>query len=314
MVLAPTRHRKRIAVIGAGPAGLAASTELARRGHDVDLFEASDHIGGQFRIAQQIPGKEEFSETLRYYARQVELTGVKLHLNTRADAAMLTNGNYDEHVFASGVVPRIPQIPGINHPMVRDYAEVVLGHAEIGKRVAIVGAGGIGVDVAEFLSHSSSDSRKPELPELKTWMREWGVVDPEEAVSGLGTADPAPSPRELYLLQRKSSKIGEGLAKTTGWVHRAALKAKKVEQLAGVNYDLIDDAGLHISFGEDHEDARILEVDNVVICAGQSSVRDVADELAAAGKSVHIVGGADVAAEIDAKRAIDSATRLAAVL
>jgi 2,4-dienoyl-CoA reductase (NADPH2) len=309
LTLAPTRRIKRVAVVGAGPAGLAAATSLSGRGHTVDLFEADGEIGGQFGIARRIPGKEEFAETIRYYARQIELTGVKLHLNTRVSAATLIDEGFDEVILATGVTPRVPGIPGIDHPKVLSYVDVVKHGKPVGDKVAVVGAGGIGVDVSEFLTHTTS----PTL-DLDAWMSEWGVTDPETATGGLTEPRPEPSPRQVFLLQRKKTGIGAGLGKTSGWVHRAALKAKGVERIPGVNYEKIDDAGLHISFGDKHENPRVLDVDTVVISAGQEPVRDLADDLRAAGITTHLIGGADVAAELDAKRAIDQGTRLAATL
>ena len=309
--LLPTRRAKRIAVVGAGPAGLATATNLAARGHAVDLFEADDVIGGQFNLARRIPGKEEFAETLRYYTRQIELTGVKLHLNHPATAQELVDGKYDDVVLATGVLPRTPQIEGVDRPNVHSYADVITGRARIGERVAVIGAGGIGFDVSEFLTHAG----EPGVPQgREDWMREWGVGDPAANVGGLTQPQPEPSPRQVFLLQRRASALGKGLGKTSGWVHRAALKARKVEMIGGVNYERIDDSGLHVSFGDKHERARVIEVDDVVICAGQESRRDLVADLQAAGVSVHVIGGADVAAELDAKRAIDQGTRLAAVL
>ncbi|MFC5265961.1 FAD-dependent oxidoreductase [Kribbella qitaiheensis] len=307
LVLLPTRRTRRIAVVGAGPAGLSAAVTAAERGHEVELFEADDEIGGQFGIARRIPGKEEFAETIRYYGRRLELTGVKVHLGRRASAEDLRG--FDEVVLATGVVPRIPAIPGIDHEKVLSYVEVVRLGRPVGDRVAVVGAGGIGVDVSEFLTTADS----PTL-DLAAWKAEWGVTDPQLAAGALTKPRPEPSPRQVFLLQRKPGKIGAGLGKTTGWVHRAALKNKQVEQLRGVNYERIDDEGLHISFGPKREKPRTLAVDTVVICAGQEPVRDLADDLRAAGVSVHLIGGADVAAEVDAKRAIDQGTRLAATL
>ncbi|MEV4149389.1 NADPH-dependent 2,4-dienoyl-CoA reductase [Amycolatopsis sp. NPDC049691] len=304
LTLAPTRRAKHVAVVGAGPAGLSAATALAERGHSVELFEADDEIGGQFGIARKIPGKEEFAETIRYYRRRLEVTGVKLHLGKRASAAGLTG--FDEVVLATGVAPRVPSLPGIDHPKVLSYVDVVKHGKPVGERVAVIGAGGIGVDVSEFLTHTDS----PAL-DLDAWMAEWGVTDPETAAGGLTERKPEPSPRRVYLLQRKKSGIGSGLGKTSGWVHRAALKAKRVEQIPGVTYEKIDDAGLHITVDGT---PRLLEVDTVVVCAGQEPVRDLAEELRAAGVPVHLIGGADVAAELDAKRAIDQGTRLAAAL
>ncbi|MFG1639291.1 FAD-dependent oxidoreductase [Amycolatopsis sp. NPDC049252] len=304
LTLAPARRSKHVAVVGAGPAGLSSATALAERGHRVELFEADDEIGGQFGIARKIPGKEEFAETIRYYRRRLEVTGVKLHLGTRVTAAELAD--FDEVVVATGVAPRVPSLPGIDHPKVLSYVDVVRHGKPVGDRVAVIGAGGIGVDVSEFLTHTDS----PAL-DLDAWMAEWGVTDPEQAPGGLAEPKPEPSPRQVYLLQRKKSGIGAGLGKTSGWVHRAALKAKGVERIPGVTYDRIDDAGLHITVDGR---ARLLEVDTVVVCAGQEPVRDLADELTASGRPVHVIGGADVAAELDAKRAIDQGTRLAAAL
>ncbi|MDV6277171.1 NADPH-dependent 2,4-dienoyl-CoA reductase [Rhodococcus erythropolis] len=306
LILSPTRRTKNLAVVGAGPAGLSAALNLAQRGHSVTLFEASDKIGGQFGIAQLIPGKEEFAETIRYYTRMLDVAGVTIKLETRVAPADLI-GSFDEVVVATGVTPRVPKIPGIENPKVLTYAEVVREGKPVGKSVAVIGAGGIGVDVSEFLTHPTS----PTL-HLKEWKQEWGVTEPEMAPGALTTPVPELSEREVYLLQRKPGRIGAGLAKTTGWVHRAALKNKGVHELSGVNYERIDDAGLHITFGEKHEKPRLLEVDTIVICAGQESVRDLVDELTVAGVVTHIIGGADVAGELDAKRAIEQGTRLAA--
>ena len=307
LTLLPTRRKKNLAVVGAGPAGSSAALNLAQRGHAVTLFEARDEIGGQFGIAQKIPGKEEFAETIRYFRRQLDLAGVDVRLGTRVDAVDLIDAGYDEVVIATGVTPRVPAIPGIDPPKVLSYAEAVRDGRPVGRSVAVIGAGGIGVDVSEFLTHAHS----PTL-DVAEWKREWGVTDPESAPGALTVPQPSPSPREVFLLQRKPGRIGSGLAKTTGWVHRAALKAKGVQELSGVNYERIDDAGLHITFGEKHENPRTLEVDTVVVCAGQESVRDLVDELTVAGVTTHVVGGADVAAELDAKRAIEQGTRLAA--
>ncbi|WP_280504061.1 NADPH-dependent 2,4-dienoyl-CoA reductase [Nocardia farcinica] len=310
LVLAPTRRRKRIAVAGAGPAGLSAAINLAERGHAVDLYEARDHIGGQFDIARRIPGKEEFDESLRYFTRMLEVTGVDLRLNTPATVANLLAGGYDEVVVATGVRPRVPDIPGIDHPKVLTYAELVREEKPVGRRVAIIGAGGIGFDVGEYLTVEGHPTLK-----LDEWKQEWGVESGDELVRGqLRAPEPAPPAREVVLLQRKTTPFGKGLGRTTGWVHRAALKAKGVEQVGGVNYERIDDDGLHISFGERRERPRLIRCDSVVICAGQESVRELAEPLRAAGMRVHLIGGAELAAELDAKRAIDQGTRLAARL
>jgi 2,4-dienoyl-CoA reductase (NADPH2) len=257
----------------------------------------------------RIPGKEEFAETIRYYRRTLELLGVAVHLGTRVSAAEIAEGGYDEVVLATGVAPRIPEIPGIDHPMVVTYADAVLGTAPLGERVAVIGAGGVGVDVSEFLTHDAS----PTL-DLAAWQREWGVTAPGLAAGALTTAQPEPSPRQVFLLQRSPGRIGTRLGMTTGWVHRAALVAKGVEQIVGVAYDKIDDEGLHLSVGPDGTEHRVLAVDTVVVCAGQDPVRDLLDDLRAAGLPVHVIGGADVAAELDAKRAIDQGTRLAGEL
>nr|WP_302050724.1 NADPH-dependent 2,4-dienoyl-CoA reductase [Rhodococcus kyotonensis] len=307
--LLPAKRTKKVAVVGGGPAGLSAALECARRGHSVSLFEARPGLGGQFGIAQRIPGKEEFSETIRYFTTALRDADVTLHLGRRVTAAELVDGEFDEVVVATGVVPRIPSIPGIDHPSVLSYADVVEHGKPVGDRVAVIGAGGIGVDISEFLTTDAS----PTL-DLKEWKQEWGVTEPEAAPGALTTPVPAASPREVFLLQRKKGRIGAGLAKTTGWVHRAALKAKGVHEISGVNYERIDDDGLHISFGEKHEKPRVLDVDTIVVCAGQESVRDIADDLDAAGVTTHVIGGADLAAELDAKRAIEQGTRLAARL
>lgn len=302
LVLRPVRRAKRVAVVGAGPAGLAAATALAERGHAVELFEAEDDIGGQFAIARRIPGKEEFAETIRYYRRRIEVTGVGLRLSTRAGVEDLLG--FDEVVVATGVAPRVPAIPGIERAL--SYVDVVRHGAEVGERVAVIGAGGIGVDVSEFLTHRPLD--------LDGWRAEWGVADPALVRGGVVEPTPAAPARQVYLLQRKASRIGRDLGRTTGWVHRASLRAKGVEQLTGVNYERIDERGLHVTFGPRRERPRLLEVDAVVVCAGQEPVRDLVDALAGRGVVAHVIGGADVAAELDAKRAIDQGTRLAATL
>ncbi len=308
IVLRPATRAKRIAVVGAGPAGLALSVEARKRGHRVTLFEQAAEIGGQFNMAKRIPGKEEFEETLRYFRRQLELSGVEVRLGTRVAATDLIAGGFDEIVLATGVTPRRPAIAGIEHPKVLSYTDVLSRGAPVGRRVAIVGAGGIGFDVAEFLACD----RSPAL-DADAWFKEWGV-DPTVAtrggVEGLSKR-PAQGTRTVYLLQRKSERVGKRLGKTSGWVHRTRLHDEGVQMLSGVQYTRIDDAGLEIQV---HDKTRLLEVDHVVLCAGQEPLRDLEAGLEAAGRSPHRVGGADVAAELDAKRAILQATQLAARL
>ncbi|MGW5517123.1 oxidoreductase [Nocardia africana] len=305
--LAPTRRAKRIAVIGAGPAGLSAAIGMAERGHRVELFEASDRIGGQFDLAQRIPGKEEFTESLRYFRRTLETTGVDVHLAVRATADRLVAGEWDEVVVATGVRARTPDIEGIDHPIVISYPELLRGERQAGPRVAVVGAGGIGFDVSEFLTTDHAGE-----PSLEQWRREWGVTRDLHARGQLTARRPTPAIRKVTLLQRKTGPFGMSLGKTTGWIHRAALDGKGVEQIGGVNYERIDARGLHISFGPQRERPRLIEVDNVVICAGQDPVRDLADQLESRGLRVHVIGGAAEAKELDAKRAILQGTRLAA--
>ncbi|AVG15308.1 NADPH-dependent 2,4-dienoyl-CoA reductase [Chromobacterium vaccinii] len=302
-----TAAPKKLAVVGAGPAGLAFATVAAERGHSVTLFDAAAEIGGQFNVAKQIPGKEEFYETLRYFKRRLETTGVELKLGARVAADDLSG--FDEVVLATGIAPRSPAIPGVDHPKVLNYLDVLKHKKPVGKKVAIIGAGGIGFDTAEYLCH---EGRSTSL-DAEAFMREWGVDMTGDTAGGLAPQGPQPhpSPREVYLLQRKTSKVGEGLGKTTGWIHRESLKMKRVKMLSGVSYDLIDDAGLHITVkGE----SQLLPVDTVVICAGQDPLRELQAPLQAAGKPVHLIGGADVAAELDAKRAIDQGSRLASAI
>ncbi|MBM6402740.1 NADPH-dependent 2,4-dienoyl-CoA reductase [Phycicoccus sp. CSK15P-2] len=308
LVIGTAPVRRRVAVVGGGPAGMAAAVTLAERGHDVRLLEGRDHLGGQFDIAMRIPGKEEFAETIRYFTRRLEVLGVDVRLSTWADAASLAAEGVEEVVVATGVEPRVPDIPGIDHPSVMTYAELVRGEREPGRRVAVIGAGGIGVDVCELLT----TGRSPTL-DVDAWRHEWGVGDPDATRGGVVPAVPEPSPREVVLLQRKATPIGKGLGKTTGWVHRASLRAKGVEQVTGVaEYERIDDDGLHVRLGEAGAQRRTVACDTVVVCAGQESLRTVADELADGGMTVHVVGGADVAAELDAKRAIRQGTEVAA--
>ncbi|MER3546614.1 MAG: NADPH-dependent 2,4-dienoyl-CoA reductase, partial [Rhodanobacteraceae bacterium] len=307
LVIVPAMTRKRFAVVGAGPAGLAAACTLAERGHAVTLYEQASEIGGQFNLAKRIPGKEEFAESLRYFSNRLRDLGVELRLREKADVASLRSYSFDAVIVATGVHARDPRIAGQSRPNVHGYADVVSGQVEIGKRVAVIGAGGIGFDVAEYLS------QPPPSPttDIPRWMHEWGVDMSLTQRGGLSKPQIEPSPREIWLLQRTPGRPGKRLNKTTGWVHRAALKAKGVQMLGGVTYERIDDAGLHIRVGGE---PRVLQVDDVVICAGQESNRALADQLIAAGIATHVIGGADVAAELDAKRAIAQATRLAATL
>jgi 2,4-dienoyl-CoA reductase (NADPH2) len=270
----------------------------------VTLFEASPSIGGQFRLAMAIPGKEEFASTLRYYSRRLDVLGVDVRLSTAVSAADLSG--YDEVVVATGVTPRAATFDGADHPKVVSYADAITGAAEVGRRVAVVGAGGIGVDVSVFLTHT------PDGPEdLDEWMAHWGVGDPALHPGGVTEKKPRTPAREVWLLQRKTTPIGRGLAKTSGWAHRAVLKDSGVHLVPGVTYDRVDDDGLHVTVGDE---ARVLDVDTVVVCAGQESERSLYDQLVAAGVTAHLVGGADVAAELDAKRAIKQGTELAAAL
>lgn len=310
LVYQPTVAKKRVAVVGAGPAGLTAATVLAERGHAVSLFDAAEQIGGQLNMAKQVPGKEEFHEMLRYFKRRVEVTGVDVQLGKPVAASDVKD--FDEVIIATGVLPRDPKIAGQDHSKVLSYIEVLRDKKPVGQRVAIIGAGGIGFDVAEFLvtaGHSTTTN-------LKEWQAEWGVTDPAAAPGGLAASGPQVEPpaRQITLLQRKEGKLGENLGKTTGWIHRTALKMKQVRMVGGVNYERIGDEGLMVSDGEKRENPRWIEADTIVLCAGQLPLRSLADELQALGKKAHVIGGAKEAGELDAKRAIDQAARLAARL
>jgi 2,4-dienoyl-CoA reductase (NADPH2) len=302
--IVPTQTVKKLAVIGAGPAGLAAATTAAQRGHEVTLFDSADEIGGQFNVAKQVPGKEEFNETLRYFTRQIELTGVNLQLSTRVSSEQLNNSDFDEVIIATGITPRTPQIHGVDHPKVLNYLDVLKNKKTVGKKVAVIGAGGIGFDVSEYLVHSGEATSQ----NIPAFMKEWGVDMTLTARGGVEEveSDISAPARDVYLLQRKSTKVGAGLGKTTGWIHRTGLKNKGVNMMSSCEYLKIDDAGLHVSVDGK---AQVLDVDHVVLCAGQDPLKTLANGL---NKPHHLIGGADVAAELDAKRAIDQATRLAA--
>ena len=306
LVIEKVKTPKKVAVVGAGPAGMACATTAAERGHQVTLFDAADRIGGQFNIAKRIPGKEDFDETLRYFGRRIQTSGVTLKLNQRADAAALKAGGFDHVVLATGIVPRKPPIPGIDGDKVASYLDIIEGRKEAGKTVAIIGAGGIGFDVGEFLTHAHDDRS-----EAERFNDEWGIDTGFANRGGLKAAVDETAPRRVFLLQRKSSKVGDGLAKTTGWIRRTLLKKRGVRMIGGVTYERIDDAGLHITVDGE---PKTLAVDTVVICAGQEPRRDLQAPLEEAGIPFSLIGGADVAAELDAKRAIDQGTRLAASL
>lgn len=301
---------KKVAIVGAGPAGMSTAMTAAERGHEVTLFDRDSAVGGQLNVAKQVPGKEEFWGLVDWYETMLAEMGVNVVLNKSVTADDLAD--FDEVIIATGVTPRDPGIPGQDHSKVLGYLDVLKNRTPVGKKVAVIGAGGIGFDVAEFLVHEG-ESLTNNLPE---WMAEWGVTDPAEAPGGLSADGPKPEApaREVVLLQRKAKALGKGLGKTTGWIHRASLRMKNVRMVGGVNYDKIDDAGLHISYGEARENPEVLDVDNVVICAGQLSDRSLADALEERGVSCHVIGGADVAAELDAKRAINQGVRLAATL
>ena len=306
----PTTAVKKIAVVGAGPAGLAAATVAAERGHEVTLFDSAEEIGGQFNVAKLIPGKEEFYETLRYFQQKLQATKVNVKLGQRVSAQELLAQGFDEVILATGIVPRVPEIPGIDHPKVMGYLDAILGRKPVGDKVAVIGAGGIGFDVSELLTHSGASTSL----DTDAFWKEWGIDLGLEARGGIAGVQPQPAAaaRQVYLLQRKKSKVGAGLGKTSGWVHRAGLRTKQVEMIPSVEYLRVDDAGLHISVAGG--EPQVLPVDNVILCAGQTPLRELQAELEAAGVTVHLVGGADVAAELDAKRAIDQGSRVAAAV
>ena len=303
----PTDKKKNIAVVGAGPAGLAASTVAAQRGHNVTLFDADSETGGQFNIAKQIPGKEEFYETIRYFNKQLELHNVTVKLNTRVSADDLAKENFDEVILATGISPRTPRIEGIEHKKVLNYIDVLKLKKPVGKRVAVIGAGGIGFDVSEYLTHEGESTAL----NIDAWLKEWGIDKTMKARSGIEgvKAQVHPSPREIFMFKRSKGKFGGKLGKTTGWIHRSTLKKKKVQFINEVQYTKIDDQGLHYV---QNEEQKVLAVDNVVICAGQLPFKELFEPLEAKGIKVHLIGGADVAAELDAKRAINQGSRLAA--
>jgi 2,4-dienoyl-CoA reductase (NADPH2) len=306
IVIEPTPTPRKIAVVGAGPAGMACATTAAERGHAVTLFDAAKTIGGQFNLARRIPGKEEFSETLRFFSHRLRKVGVTVRLGQRVDIAELVQGGYDHVVLATGIVPRTLDVPGSDHAKVASYVDLITGRKIAGGKVAIVGAGGIGFDVGEFLTHTPSPAG-----ELERFQAEWGIDTARGARGGLKPAEKETSARQVWLLQRKASKVGANLARTTGWIRRALLKMRGVEMLAGVSYERIDDAGLHIRVDGE---ARCLPVDTVVVCAGQEPCRELEEGLRAAGIPMSLIGGADVAIELDAQRAIAQGTRLAIAL
>ncbi|MBR2656148.1 MAG: NADPH-dependent 2,4-dienoyl-CoA reductase [Loktanella sp.] len=309
LTITPAANPRKVAVVGAGPAGLAAALTAAERGHLVTLFDRSDKIGGQLNMAKQVPGKEEFHGLVDYYQTMVDKSGITLALGH--DAAADDLAGFDDIVIATGVLPRDPAIPGQDAPHVVSYIDVLRGKVQVGEKVAIIGAGGIGFDVAEYLvtDHSPTEN-------LPDWMVEWGVGDPAATRGGLRPEGPKPDApvRQVTLLQRKAEKLGKRLGKTTGWIHRAALQMKNVQMIGGVNYEKIDADGLHISTGADRSNPTLITADTIVLCAGQLPERSLADQLINAGRDVHVIGGADVAAELDAKRAIDQGTRIAARL
>ncbi|MFF8816713.1 FAD-dependent oxidoreductase [Leucobacter sp. NPDC015123] len=312
LIIAPTGRPKRLAVVGAGPAGLAYAITAAERGHAVTLYDAADRIGGQLNVALKVPGKSEFRETLRNFSERLRETGVDVRLGSQATAAAIAAAGFDEVIVATGVSPRVPAIPGIEHPSVVGYLEVLRDGAAVGRRVAVIGAGGIGFDTAQFLTEpADSPGLRGEPATAGEFFHHWGIDPSYERAGGLTESAGFTPERELVMLQRKHSKLGKDLGKTTGWIHRTELTRRGVQMIAGVEYERIDDAGLHISV---EGEARVLEVDSIVICAGQESRRALADELTVLGVPTHVIGGADVAGELDAKRAIDQGTRLAAAV
>ena len=304
LVAQPLARKERVAVVGAGPAGLAFATEAAQRGMDVTLFDQGHEIGGQFNVAKQVPGKEEFCETLRYFEGRLKQTAVTVKLGRRVSADDLVQAGFRHVVLATGITPRTPDIEGIDHPKVLNYPDVLRDKKPVGKTVAVIGAGGIGFDVSEYLLHEGTS---PSLDRTR-FFAEWGVDTTGAVRGGLKDAHVGPVPRKIYLLQRKVSKVGDGLGKTTGWIHRTSLKNRSVEMIPGVTYRKVDDAGLHITV--DNKDMT-LPVDHVVVCAGQEPNRELQTALQAQGVHVHLIGGADKAAELDAKRAIKQGTELA---
>lgn len=306
LVIEPTTAKKKVAVVGAGPAGLSAATVLAERGHEVDLFDKASEIGGQFNIAKQIPGKEEFCETIRYYNNKIELTGVNLRLNQEVDAQTLIAAHYDEVVLSSGIRPRTLEIEGSDHPKVLSYIDVIVDKKPVGHKVAIIGAGGIGFDVAEYLVHQGTS---PSM-DIELFNKEWGVDSDYESRGAYQRPSPEPAAREVTMLQRKNTKLGRGLGKTTGWIHRAALAMKQVRMIGGVSYDRIDDQGLHITV--EGQAPQIIECDTIIVCAGQLSRQDLLAELQAANIPTHLIGGSKLAGELDAKRAIREGFQVAA--